>query len=197
MFTGIITALGVVAESGQGNGGLTLRITCPWRDLVVGESIAVDGACLTVETCGPNWFTVHVITTSLERTLFAEYEREDQVNLERALAVGDRLGGHMVSGHVDGIGEVLEVHSRADARLLRISLPSAVAEVTIPLGSITVNGVSLTVNGLSPSGWVEVSLIPHTRQVTNLGAIEAGATVHLEGDMVGKYVRQFTQAWKG
>lgn len=197
MFTGIITAMGVVAEAKQGAGGLTLRITCPWADLVVGESIAVDGACLTVETCGPKWFTVHVIATSLERTLFAEYASADRVNLERALAVGDRLGGHMVSGHVDGIGEVLEVRDEADARLLRITLPAAVAEVTIPLGSITVNGVSLTVNGLSPSGWCEVSLIPHTRAVTDLGTLDAGATVHLEGDMVGKYVRQFTQAWKG
>jgi len=197
MFTGIVTAVGGVVEATAGADGLTLRIAAPWTDLVVGESIAIDGACLTVEQCGAKWFTVHVIATSLERTLFAEYERDDRVNLERALAVGDRLGGHMVSGHVDGIGEVLEVRDEADARILRFTLPPSVAEVTIPLGSITVNGVSLTVNGLSPSEWCEVSLIPHTRAVTNLGTVAIGDLVHLEGDMVGKYVRQFTQAWKG
>ena len=197
MFTGIVTAVGGVVEAKSGADGLTLRISAPWTDLAVGESIAVDGACLTVEQCGPRWFSVHVIQTSLERTLFSGYERDDRVNLERALAVGDRLGGHMVSGHVDGVGEVIGVRDEGDARILRITLPAAVAEVTIPLGSITVNGVSLTVNGLSRSEWCEVSLIPHTRAVTDLGTVAIGDLVHLEGDMVGKYVRQFTQAWKG
>ncbi|HTK55185.1 MAG TPA: riboflavin synthase [Gemmatimonadales bacterium] len=196
MFTGIVTATGTVREAKSGPGGLTLRIEAPFADLVTGESIAVDGACLTVERFGTGWFEVHVIATSLERTLFAEYRTDDKVNLERALAVGDRLGGHLVSGHVDGIGEVLEVRDEADARLVRFTLPPSVADVTIHLGSITVNGVSLTVNALPGEG-CEVSLIPHTREVTTLGTLEVGDTVHLEGDMVGKYVRQFTQAWKG
>src|ERR1041385_1637681 len=119
MFTGIVTAIGTVETAEHGRAGLTLRVRSPWTDLAVGESIAVDGACLTVESLGRGSFTVHVIATSLERTLFADYRAERRVNLERALAVGDRLGGHMVSGHVDGIGEVLEVRDEGDARILR------------------------------------------------------------------------------
>ena len=197
MFTGIVMAVGTVEATTQGAGGLSLKIRSPWSDLAVGESIAVDGACLTVESAAGGLFSVHVIATSLERTLFADYRAGTRVNLERALAVGDRLGGHLVSGHVDGVGEVLAERDVGDARIVRFTLPAAVAEVTIPLGSITVNGVSLTVNGLSPSEWCEVSLIPHTRQATTLGTVAIGDLVHLEGDMVGKYVRQFTQAWKG
>ena len=197
MFTGIVTAMGTIREAKNGPGGLTLRIESPFTDLGTGESIAVDGACLTVERFGAGWFEVHVIATSLERTIFAEYRAGERVNLERALAVGDRLGGHLVSGHVDGIGEVLAVRDEADARIMRFTLPPSVADVTIHLGSITVNGVSLTVNSLPGEGWCEVSLIPHTRVVTTLGTLEVGDTVHLEGDMIGKYVRQFTQAWKG
>lgn len=196
MFTGIVTAMGAVREAKSGPGGLTLRIEAPFVDLVAGESIAVDGACLTVERFGAGWFEVHVIATSLERTLFAEYRAGDRVNLERALAMGDRLGGHLVSGHVDGMGEVLEVRDEGDARVVRFTLPPSVADVTIPLGSITVEGVSLTVNALPADGWCEVSLIPHTRAVTTLGTLEVGDTVHLEGDMVGKYVRQFVAPWQ-
>lgn len=197
MFTGIVTATGTVREAKSGPGGLTLRIEAPYADLAAGESIAVDGACLTVERFGAGWFEVHVIATSLERTRFAESRAGDRVNLERALAMGDRLGGHLVSGHVDGMGEVLEVRDEGDARLVRFALPPAVADVTIHLGSITVNGVSLTVNALPAEGWCEVSLIPHTRQITTLGALAVGDTVHLEGDMIGKYVRQFVAPWKG
>lgn len=188
MFTGIVTATGTIREAKHGPDGLTLRIEAPYRDLAVGESIAVDGACLTVERSGAGWFEVHVIATSLERTLFAEYRAGDRVNLERALAVGDRLGGHLVSGHVDGIGEVVELRDQGDARLVRFTLPASVAEVTIPLGSITVNGVSLTVNALPAEGWCEVSLIPHTRQVTTLGGLRPGDRVNLEIDMLARYV---------
>lgn len=196
MFTGIVTAVGTIREARNGPAGLTLRVEAPFADLVAGESIAVDGACLTVERFGPGWFEVHVIQTSLERTLFAGYAVERRVNLERALAMGDRLGGHLVSGHVDGMGEVLEVRDAGDARLVRVTLPAQVADVTIPLGSITVNGVSLTVNALPAEGWCEVSLIPHTRAVTTLGTLEVGETVHLEADMIGKYVRQFVAPWQ-
>lgn len=197
MFTGIVTAVGVVREARSGPAGLTLRLDAPYADLAAGESIAVDGACLTVERFGAGWFEVHVIATSLERTLFAEHRAGRRVNLERALAVGDRLGGHLVSGHVDGVGEVVEARDEGDARVVRFVLPPSIAEVTIPLGSITVNGVSLTVHGVAAGEWCEVSLIPHTRGGTTLGALAPGDLVHLEGDMVGKYVRQFVAPWKG
>ena len=197
MFTGIVTAVGRVERADRGEGGLTLRIDAPYQGLAAGESIAVDGACLTVETFGEGWFAVHVVETSLGRTEFGSWKEGRRVNLERALAIGERLGGHLVSGHVDGVGRVTRVATQGDALLVDLSLPESVAGVTIPLGSITVNGVSLTVNALPSPGECQVSLIPHTRQVTTLGALQVGDAVHLEGDMVGKYVRQFTQTWKG
>jgi len=197
MFTGIVTAVGSVEGADRGEGGLTLRIAAPYEGLVTGESIAVDGACLTVEKSGPGWFSVHVIATSLERTAFGGFAKGRKVNLERALAVGDRLGGHLVSGHVDGVGKVTKLGSSGDARLVDFTLPDAVAGVTIPLGSITVNGVSLTVNALPSPGVAQVSLIPHTLAVTTLGALQVGEALHLEGDMIGKYVRQFVGPWQG
>jgi riboflavin synthase len=118
------------------------------------------------------------------------------VSLERALAVGERLSGHLVSGHVDGVGEVTAVAQEGDARLVEFTLPESVAEVTIPLGSITVDGVSLTVNALPSPGTCQVSLIPHTLAVTTLGLLKPGHPVHLEGDLIGKYVRQFTVPWQ-
>lgn len=197
MFTGIITAVGSVERVEPVAGGTALRITAPFQDLALGESISVDGACLTVERFGPGWFSVHIVGTSLERTAFGAFAAGRKVNLERALAVGERLGGHLVSGHVDGVGRVTASRAAADAWLLDLTLPPAVAQVTIPLGSITVNGVSLTVNALPAPDCCQVSLIPHTRAVTTLGELKVGDPVHLEGDMVGKYVRQFTQAWQG
>lgn len=197
MFTGIVSAVGSVERVEAGAGGTALRIAASYHDLAPGESIAVDGACLTVERCGPGWFEVQVVATSLARTMFGTFQAGRKVNLERALAVGDRLGGHLVSGHVDGVGQVLAGRAGADGWLVDIALPPAVAEVTIPLGSITVNGVSLTVNELPEPERCQVSLIPHTRAVTTLGELQVGDPVHLEGDMVGKYVRQFTQAWQG
>jgi riboflavin synthase len=196
MFTGIVTAVGKVERADRGGAGLTLRIEAPYQGLTIGESIAVDGACLTVESFGAGWFTVHVVTTSLERTRFGSFAPGRRVNLERALAVGERLGGHLVSGHVDGVGKVTGVAARGDALLVDLTLPDAVAQVTIPLGSVTVDGVSLTVNALPAPGECQVSLIPHTREATTLGGLAVGDAVHLEGDMIGKYVRQFTKAWQ-
>jgi riboflavin synthase len=188
MFTGIVTAVGTVRQATRGKAGLTLRIGAPYRGLRPGESIAVDGACLTVERHGKGWFQVHVVATSIERTLFGEYGRGRRVNLERALKAADRLGGHIVQGHVDGVGEVLSTAPRGDAWLIDIAVPAALARVTVPLGSITVAGVSLTVNALPRPGVVQVSLIPFTFQHTTLGSLGPGDSVHLEADTIGKYV---------
>jgi riboflavin synthase len=188
MFTGIVTAVGTIREAKQGADGLTLKVGAPYRGLRRGESIAVDGACLTVERMGKGWFSVHVIATSLERTLFGRYARGRRVNLERALRVGERLGGHIVQGHVDGVGEVLRVAERGDARLVDVRVPAEVARVSIPLGSITVDGVSLTVNAIPAPETIQVSLIPFTFQHTTLGERRPGDGVHLEGDTIGKYV---------
>lgn len=208
MFTGIVTAVGTIATTRQDERGLELTIAAPYEGLEPGESIAVDGACLTVETAGRSGsvgvspvqsgspvppdlshaFTVHVIGTSLDRTHFASYAPGRRVNLERALRVGDRMGGHIVQGHVDGTGSVLRVEQEGDSWLMDIEVPPAIAAVTIPLGSITVDGVSLTVNATPAPGQVQVSLIPFTLQHTTLGERRPGSQVHLEGDVLGKYV---------
>lgn len=195
MFTGLIAAVGEISETSHDADGLELTIVAPWSDCGAGESIAVDGACLTVTGSGERWFRVHVVRSSLERTCFGDYRKGRKVNLERALRIGDRLGGHMVAGHVDGVGPVSRVSSLDDARLLDISVPGEVADVTIPLGSITVDGVSLTVNAIPAPGMVQVSLIPHTLANTTLSDRKVGDRVHLEADMIGKYVRRFVEGF--
>jgi riboflavin synthase len=148
----------------------------------------VDGACLTVERTGAGWFSVHAVDTTLARTRIGGYGKGHRVNLERALKAGDRLGGHLVQGHVDGVGQVERLVRHGDAWLLEVRVPDAVARVSIPLGSITVDGVSLTVNALPGPGLVQLSIIPFTFRHTTLGQRRPGEQVHLEGDTIGKYV---------
>ena len=200
MFTGIITAVGQVSRRAERDGGLELTFATPWPDLALGESVAVDGACLTVQSLGPepsdrptsprSSFTAHIIRTSLDRTNFSTYDVGRRVNLERALQVGDRLGGHLVQGHVDGVGSVERIAEREDARLLDLTVPAEVALVSVPLGSITVDGVSLTVNAIPAPGVIQISLIPFTLQHTTLGERRSGDRVHLEADTIGKYVAE-------
>jgi riboflavin synthase len=188
MFTGIVTDIGTVRDATRSQGGLELTIACSYPDLAAGESVAVDGACLTVAAAVAGGFTAHVIRTSLERTRFEELRSGSRVNLERALRVGDRLGGHLVQGHVDGVGTVAAVGSKADARLLDLEVPPEVARHTVPLGSITVDGVSLTVNAVPAPGTVQISLIPFTLEHTTLADRRPGDRVHLESDTIAKYV---------
>jgi riboflavin synthase len=190
MFTGLVESIGVIERARRDENGLNLVIRAPFSDITLGESIAVDGACLSVTDVKEGTFRVQVVRTSLERTCFADYHEGRKVNLERALKVGDRLGGHMVQGHVDGIGTIAQVTQQDDARLLDIRVPEAVAQVSIPLGSITVDGVSLTVNAIPGKAMVQVSLIPHTLAHTTLGDRKVGERVHLEADVLGKYVKQ-------
>jgi riboflavin synthase len=188
MFTGMVTAVGTLREARAENGGRTLVINAPYRGLVPGESVAVDGACLTVTRRRRGGLAVHVVRTSLDRTKFGAIRPGRRVNLERALRLGDRLGGHLVQGHVDGVGTITRIAVRADGRLMNIRVPAAISRICIPLGSITVDGVSLTVNALPGRNVVQVSLIPYTLQHTTLGDRRRGDTVHLEGDTIGKYV---------
>jgi len=196
MFTGIVTAVGRVVDLHRDAGGVELAIEAPYDDLVLGESVAVDGACLTVTDRGNGRFAVHVIATSLDRTHIGRYTPSRRVNLERALRMGDRLGGHLVQGHVDGVGVVERVSDRDDARLLDLRVPADVAAVSVPLGSITVDGVSLTVNAIPAVSVIQVSLIPFTLQHTTLGERVPGDEVHLEGDTIGKYVRALMEERK-
>jgi riboflavin synthase len=188
MFTGIITSIGTVRRSSNGPAGLELTIESAYPDLELGESVAVDGACLTVQDIEASGFAAHIIRTSLERTCFGSYQRGRRVNLERALRMGDRLGGHLVQGHVDGVGTVVSADQRGDARLLTLQVPDGVGAVSVALGSITVDGVSLTVNAKPEPRLVQISLIPFTLQHTTLGERQPGDRVHLEADTVGKYV---------
>lgn len=200
MFTGIVTAVGRVAKAtrdgGTGNedGAVVLEIRAPYKNVKRGESIAVNGACLTVEKVVRGGFTVRAVDTTLDRTLFGEYEVGRKVNLERAVRAADRLGGHLVQGHVDGVATVDHVTTRGEAVVVGLRVPDGVRAVCIPQGSITVDGVSLTLTAL-PGPWlVQVSLIPFTRDKTTLGALQPGARVHVEGDMIGKYVRQLCRS---
>jgi riboflavin synthase len=188
MFTGIITEVGSVARANHNANGLELTIRSRYSDLELGESIAVDGACLTVQKLSDGTFEAHVIRTSLDRTRFADYVPGQRVNLERALRLGDRLSGHLVQGHVDGLGRVETVTDRDDARVLNIRVPSSVGRTSVPQGSITVDGVSLTVNAKLEPDLIQISLIPFTLQHTTLGERRAGDRVHLEADTIGKYV---------
>ena len=189
MFTGIITAVGTVQQARRNAGGIELTIASSYSDVELGESIAVDGACLTVQAIEPGGFTAHVVPTSLERTRFGDYTEGRRVNLERALRLGDRLGGHLVQGHVDGIGTVESVADPKDARLVDLRVPQDIAQVSVPQGSITVDGVSLTVNAKPAQDVIQLSLIPFTLQHTTLGDRRPGDRVHLEADAIGKYVR--------
>jgi riboflavin synthase len=200
MFTGIVTAVGRVAKvtrnggGGPGEGAALLEIRAPFRNLKRGESIAVNGACLTVEKVVRSGFTVRAVDTTLDRTLFGEYQAGRPVNLERAVRAADRLGGHLVQGHVDGVATVDHVMPRGEAVVVGLRVPDGVRAVCIPQGSITVDGVSLTVTAL-PGPWlVQVSLIPFTRDKTTLGALQPGARVHVEGDLIAKYVRQLCRS---
>ena len=194
MFTGIITAIGEVRRRSSTETGLELTIACPYGGLTPGESIAVNGACLTVQKTGDGDFTAHIIQTSLDRTDFTTYDVGRKLNLERAVRAGDRLGGHLVQGHVDGVGTVERVAQGGDARLLDLRVPPAVANASVPLGSITVDGVSLTVNAIPAPGVIQISLIPFTLQHTTLGQRRPGDRVHLEADTIGKYVAELLRA---
>src|SRR5437870_333536 len=183
MFTGIVSAVGRIAKATReaGNGkretGLTLKIQAPYKGLKRGESIAVNGACLTVERALPGGFTVHVVETTEGRTLFSEYAVGRPVNLERALRATDRLGGHIVQGHVDGVAVIRRVERRGDAWVYDLRVPDAVREVSIPHGAITVDGVSLTINDLPGKDLVQISLIPFTREHTTLGTLGVGTGI--------------------
>jgi len=193
MFTGIVDAVGRV-DAVAVNSGVELRIKASYKALKKGESVAVNGACLTIERVVKGGFTVHAVETTLSRTLIGEWKKGRQVNLERALRVSDRLGGHFVQGHVDGLGSVERVAAEGDALLVDIWMPADVAETTVLHGSVTVDGVSLTVNALPRPGVMQVSLVPFTRTHTTLGRLAAGDRVHVEADVLGKYVRQLCRS---
>ena len=193
MFTGLIDDVGTIADVRTTDAGREFRIACRYTDLVEGESIAVNGACLTVRELGERWFTVAAITTTLERTTIGDWRDGRRVNLERAMRLGDRLGGHFVQGHVDGVAVVEDVHQHGDARLVDLALAAGLAELMVQHGSVTVDGVSLTVNDVGPRDRpdeLQISLIDYTLRHTTFGELGVGDRVHIEADMLGKYVQR-------
>ncbi len=193
MFTGIVTALGEVTQLEESDGlrRLTIRTPSDWTTgVAVGDSIAVDGACLTPVDVTEAGFTVEAVASTLERTVVGRYTVGHRVNLEKALRVGDRLDGHWVQGHVDGLATFDGVREAGDTRFLRFTLPTEVWALTILHGSITLNGVSLTVNALEAQASCEVAIIPHTWTHTNLSTLTAGDPVNVEGDLMGKYAER-------
>jgi riboflavin synthase len=201
MFTGIVEGQGEVVDLAlaPGDAGARLQVRAPWLDgLRVGDSVAVNGCCLTVTALDPESFTADVMVESLRRTALGRLGPGDRLNLERPLRLGDRLGGHLVQGHVDGLGRVLERRKAGEGPLgeaseeLRLGLDPELARYVVAKGSITINGVSLTVVEAGQD-WLTVSLVPHTMAVTNLGALGQGDEVHLEVDVLAKYVERLLE----
>lgn len=193
MFTGIVTAVGRIASVEPTAGGVRIGVDVPgWQpaDVTLGESIAVSGVCLTVVAITPAGFEADVSRETLRCTV--GFELAAQVNIERALRLADRLGGHLVSGHVDGVGVVVSSEAAGDNRVLWFEAPREVARYVAVKGSIAINGVSLTVNQVNGMRF-SVNIIPHTLGATNLGALSAGARVNLEADTVARYVERLNE----
>ncbi|MFM9912205.1 MAG: riboflavin synthase [Methylophilaceae bacterium] len=193
MFTGIIQAVGrIESVKPQGNDvSLTIAAeTLELADVALGDSIAVNGTCLTVEQFSANSFQVHVSAETLACT--TSLDATGEVNLEKALRLADRLSGHLVSGHVDGVGEVARFETVGDCWLLAVQAPHSISRYIAVKGSITVNGVSLTVNSIEQDVF-SVNLIPHTLQVTNLNNLQTGSKVNLEVDLIARYLDRMQQ----
>lgn len=195
MFTGLVDDVGEITGIAGTDAGLEMRIACRYGDLAVGESISVSGVCLTVRNCGIGWFTAAAVETTLGRTAIGEWKSGKRVNLERALRISDRLGGHIVQGHVDAVGHVGRITMQGDALVVDIAIPDSISDLVVPFGSVTVDGVSLTVNAVPRRGTLQISLIDHTLNATALNELAMDARVHLEADVLAKYVQQLLRPY--
>jgi riboflavin synthase len=189
LFTGIVEAVGRVVSSAPP----TLEVTCDLPDLAPGDSVAVNGVCLTVTTCGAGRFAAELSEETLSRTALGQVPRGAGVNLERPLPVGGRFGGHIVQGHVDGVGTIRRIERLPGSRQMWVEAPPAVGRYLVEKGSVAVDGVSLTVACLDGDAFM-VSLIPHTLEHTTLGGRAAGDAVNLEVDVLAKYVEGLVTA---
>ena len=189
MFTGIVDAIGEVSGVKRTSVGVELTVTCTYPDLVPGESIALNGACLTVREAAAGWFSVAAVVTTTGRTTIGTWEVGKRVNLERAMRADARFGGHIVQGHVDAVALVERVSRAEDAVLIDLRLPADLSNTLVLHGSVTVDGVSLTVNDLDGDR-LQVSIIDYTLHHTTLGELKEGNEVQVETDVIGKYVQR-------
>lgn len=191
MFTGIIEELGTIRSIASARDGARLEVSARTvlSDARLGDSISVNGVCLTIVDKSSDWFAADVSAETLRRTSLKRATTGSHVNLERAMAATSRFGGHIVQGHVDGTGEFLEARASGDGWVVRVGFPAELARYIVEKGSITVDGISLTVAALGDT-WFEIAVIPHTWKVTNLGSLERGAAVNLEVDIIAKYVER-------
>lgn len=203
MFTGIVEEVGKIVGANDSAGGRKLKIACPKiaAELKLGESVAVSGVCLTVIEHGADWFSAEASLETLRKTNLGALKAGSRVNLERALKLSERLGGHIVSGHVDGIGKLVSLKPEGFSRVMEFSADPALAPYFIEKGSVTVDGISLTVAGLKGADQAgldrfqfAVVIIPHTLAETTLADIKIGGEVNLESDLIGKYVARWLSA---
>ncbi|HSC21068.1 MAG TPA: riboflavin synthase [Solirubrobacterales bacterium] len=197
MFTGLIEDLGTVEALERGEDGARLRIaTSLASEISDGDSVAVNGCCLTATAVTPDGFETEAMNQTLQVTALGAIDQGARVNLELAMKAGERLGGHIVQGHVDGVGTVVAVEDDGFARRIRVELPSELLRYVVDKGSLTLSGVSLTVATLGES-WAEVSLIPETLERTNLTEAEPGTKLNVECDIVAKYVERLVAPFAG
>jgi riboflavin synthase len=194
MFTGIIEGqgtIGAIRPAGQGK-RLTIEADYALDQTKIGDSIAVNGACLTVVKISAKKFEVDLSPETLATSTFDKAKRGDRLNIERAMRLSDRIDGHLVSGHVDGIGVIRQREKLGNAIMVTIAVPEALSRYIIHKGSIAVDGISLTINTCEPQSFT-VSIIPHTAGLTTIGIKQKGDAVNVETDMIGKYVERFTR----
>ena len=189
MFTGIITDLGKIAEVTKGEAAVRFKIETSYvtTTIEIGASIACNGCCLTVTETGPDWFAVEVSQETLDKTTLGTWKTAQRLNLERALKLGDELGGHLVSGHVDGVGTVTHIEDEEGSKRYTLAPPAELMKFIAPKGSVTLDGVSLTVNEVDADTF-GVNIIPHTQTVTTFRELNKGDAVNVEIDLLARYV---------
>jgi riboflavin synthase len=194
LFTGLVKAIGTVIEKRAGNEAASLKIsTGLCSQLNLGDSVAVNGACLTAAALGTDWFQADMMPETLKSTNLQFLDPGDRVNLEPALTLQDRLGGHLVSGHVDCIGQVAKIRPESNALIIQILVPGELMKFIAVKGSVAVNGVSLTVQGVNGNSFT-VSLIPHTAQATTLQSLKLNDRVNVEADLLARYIVNFWES---
>ncbi len=187
MFTGLVEQVGTIEDIKRRDDGLEARVACSLHPYTLGESIAVNGTCLTVKSFSETYFEADASLETLDKTNLGDLQVGDRVHLERALALGERLGGHLVTGHVDGVGTMVERVPEGDYSRVQFEVPKRLAPFLAPKGSIAVDGVSLTVNAVAGTRF-DVMLVPYTLDETTFGSMQPGARVNLEVDILAKYV---------